>query len=94
MGSGAKKSRSSVSSRRTSRAPAKPRFVLCLSNEGYPASLEARKVYAVLNDAEAARLGFLRVVDESGEDYLFPRGHFADVRLSTAVTAALTATSR
>lgn len=65
------------------------RFVLCVSNADYPASLEPRKVYEVLPDADAERLGFLRVVDESGEDYLYPRTLFGDVQISDAVSAAL-----
>jgi hypothetical protein len=48
-----------------------PRFVACLRNEGYEASLERNKIYAVLPDKEAERKGDVRVVDESGEDYLF-----------------------
>jgi hypothetical protein len=55
------------------------RFVLCLRNEGYPASLELRKVYRVLGDERAAGPGLVRVVDESGEDYLYPREWFAAV---------------
>lgn len=47
-------------------------FLLCVKNEGYPASLEVRKVYQALPDPGSAAIGFLRVIDESGEDYLFP----------------------
>lgn len=61
------------------------RFVLCLDPGDYPASLEQWKVYRVLADAGAERQGSLRVVDESGEDYLFPRRLFRSVRLSPAV---------
>ena len=61
------------------------RFVLCLDSGTYPASLEPWKVYRVLADAGAEREGSLRVVDESGEDYLFPRKLFRSVRLSPAV---------
>ena len=59
------------------------RFVLCVSNEGYPASLERRKVYEVLQDAEAEGSGLLRVIDESGEDYLLPRSLFREVKRSS-----------
>ena len=48
------------------------RFVICIKNEGYLASLEPRKIYRVLTDATAESKGMLRIVDESGEDYLFP----------------------
>jgi hypothetical protein len=56
-------------------------YVVCLSNGGYKASLEMRKIYVVLADAEAKRHGMLRVVDESGEDYLYPEECFAKVSL-------------
>jgi hypothetical protein len=52
------------------------RFVLCVRNEGYPAGLELRKVYRVLADARASEQRLLRVVDESGEDYLYPAEYF------------------
>jgi hypothetical protein len=52
------------------------RFVLCVRNEGYPAGLELRKVYRVLADEYAAKRHQLRVIDESGEDYLYPEGYF------------------
>jgi hypothetical protein len=58
------------------------RLVVCIDNTGYPASLEPRKLYQVLPDAEAKAHGQLRVVDESGEDYLFPASLFiSGVRL-------------
>jgi hypothetical protein len=66
-----------------------PRFVLCVANDGYPASLEPRKVYRQLPDLEAEKGGLIRVVDESGEDYLFPRGLFAPLELSSEVRDAL-----
>ena len=64
-------------------------FVICVDNRGYPAALEVRKIYRKLPDPKAARLGLLRVVDESGEDYLYPVGFFMPVRLSAAVLRAL-----
>ena len=51
-------------------------FVLCVRNEGYPAGLELRKVYRVLADERASKLHQLRVIDESGEDYLYPEEYF------------------
>jgi hypothetical protein len=54
------------------------RFVLCVRNEGYPAALELRKVYRVLGDERAAKRHQVRVVDESGEDYLYPREWFVE----------------
>lgn len=70
-------------------APGAARFVRCLGNDGYPASLEPRKVYEVLSDPEAERSGFLRVIDESGEDYLFPRALFGELRITEEVSEAL-----
>lgn len=64
------------------------RFALCISNEGYPASLEVRKVYFVLPDAASELYGLLRVVDESGEDYLYPRGFFVSIELPAAAEQA------
>jgi hypothetical protein len=62
---------------------------VCLTNSGYDVSLERRKIYVALADAEAERGGFLRVVDESGEDYLYPKGLFAEIRLTPQLARAL-----
>ena len=62
------------------------RFLLCVKNEGYPASLEVRKVYQGLPDSVAASRGFVRVIDESGEDYLYPTECFVAVELSEAAS--------
>lgn len=70
---------------------ARKTYVLCLSNEGYPASLEFKKIYELLHDAEAARKGLVRVIDESGEDYLYPQSRFAAVRLPRVAEKALAA---
>jgi hypothetical protein len=51
-------------------------FVLCVRNEGYPAGLELRKVYRMLADERASERHQLRVIDESGEDYLYPEEYF------------------
>ena len=59
----------------------KQTFLVCVANDGYEASLELRKLYRIVPDARAERLGQVRVVDESGEDYLFPESFFAPVRL-------------
>jgi len=64
-------------------------FVVCIKNEGYPASLELHKIYRVIPDADAAAAGDLRVVDESGEDYLFPADWFMPIRLSTELKESL-----
>ena len=57
------------------------RYVLCVRNESYRASLQPRKVYRVLEDAAAESHSLLRVVDESGEDYLFPAALFVPIEL-------------
>ena len=53
-----------------------PRFAVCIDNAEFPASLELHKIYRVLSDEEAASDGDLRVIDESGEDYLYPARYF------------------
>lgn len=65
------------------------KYVVCVSNAGYAASLEPRKLYQVLPDPEAKREGMLRVIDESGEDYLFPHTNFAAVSLRPDVARRL-----
>ncbi len=68
-------------------------FLLCVKNDAYPASLEVRKIYRVLPDLDAAGKGFVRVIDESGEDYLYPADLFVPVDLpQTAVDTLLMAT--
>ncbi len=69
----------------------KKSFVVCLSNDGYAASLEPRKIYLALRDVEAERNGLVRVVDESGEDYLYSRSHFAALKLPRGLEQALAA---
>ncbi len=69
------------------------RYVLCVANEGYAASLEIRKVYQTLPDAVAASRDFLRVIDESGEDYLYPSGYFVSVELPEAASRAFAGAS-
>jgi hypothetical protein len=59
-------------------------YLLCVKNEGYPASLEVRKIYRTLPDPVAAKRGFLRVIDESGEDYLYPADFFVVIDLPQA----------
>jgi len=56
-------------------------FAVCLNNNGYPASLEVGKLYRVIPDKEAASEGYLRVIDESGEDYAFAANRFYVVKL-------------
>ncbi len=69
------------------------RFLLCVRNDAYPASLEVRKVYQALPDPAAAAKGFVRVIDESREDYLYPAELFVSVELTQAAVDALLAAS-
>jgi hypothetical protein len=62
---------------------------VCVRNDGYEASLERNKIYPVLQDDEAKRDGDLRVVDESGEDYLFSADRFVAIEVPAAVRASL-----
>ncbi len=67
----------------------KRQFVICIENRDYPAALEIRKVYEVLVDDKATARGFLRVVDESGDDYLYPEGYFVKIELPEDAEKAL-----
>ena len=58
---------------------ASKRLVVCVNDEGYPASLERRKLYVALRDRVAEKHGLLRVIDGSGEDYLYPKSFFRQV---------------
>ena len=62
-------------------------YVICLRKDGHPASLEVRKLYALIPDAEASQHGLVRIVDESGEDYLYPADWFIQVDLPKPVIA-------
>ena len=70
-------------------APRIKQFDVCLKNKGYEASLEPRKIYEVVPDAAAAKHRQLRVVDESGEDYLYPQTYFAPIELSQPLRRAV-----
>jgi hypothetical protein len=66
-------------------------LVVCVDNAEYPVSLEKRKIYIALRDADAEKRGLLRVVDESGEDYLYPKTLFRSIALPQAVRKAVLA---
>jgi hypothetical protein len=66
-----------------------PRFAICIDNPDYPASLELHKVYRVVSDEDAEKDGDLRIIDESGEDYLYPADYFLLVDLPHDVVASL-----
>ena len=65
------------------------RLVICLVNAGYEASLERRKIYVALSDSRAEKLGQIRVIDESGEDYLYDKDAFLEVSLPQSVRRAV-----
>ena len=67
--------------------------MICVKNADYPASLELRKIYRILHDKSAGKLGMMRVVDESGEDYLYPENYFITIKLSPAIERAVRSAS-
>lgn len=69
--------------------PTRTRFALCIDNSGYPASLERHKIYRVLPDRQAEADGDLRVIDESGEDYLYEADRFLLVDFPPRTARAL-----
>lgn len=71
--------------------PSKRRFAVCIDNTDYEVSLIPRKIYEILPDEEAAKDDFVRIVDESGEDYLYHISHFAFVGFPTEVERVLVA---
>jgi len=70
-------------------APTARRYCICVKNDDYAASLEVRKVYELLPDDEAQSHGLVRIVDESGDDYLYPEGFFVPIELPEPVVLAL-----
>ena len=66
-------------------------FAVCVRNDGYEVSLERRKIYQVLPDAEAAKHRQVRVIDESGDDYLYPQNFFAPIELPQPIRRAVLA---
>jgi hypothetical protein len=76
---------------KTERLPS--RFVLCIQNAGAD-DLEPRKVYQVVSDRTASSEGLVRVIDESGEDFLYPAEYFVAVKLPVAIARGLVSPSR
>ena len=71
--------------------PQRPRLVVCIKNDGYAASLERRKIYVALRDPDADKQGLLRVIDESGDDYLYPKYFFRPIELPQTLKKAILA---
>jgi len=67
------------------------KFVVCLKNKGYEVSLEPRKIYQALPDPDAAKHRQIRVIDESGEDYLYPTSYFSPIELPLPLRKAVLA---
>jgi hypothetical protein len=67
----------------------KKRFVVCVRNTGYSVALELRKIYQTIPDPDAEEHGLVRVVDESGESYLYPAKFFMKLELPQTVEAAV-----
>jgi hypothetical protein len=70
-------------------APGRQHFAVCVDNSGYEVSLERNKIYVVLPDRDAEKGGDIRVVDESGDDYLFSADRFVAIDVPAAVKASL-----
>ena len=70
-----------------------PEFVVCINNSDYPASLELHKIYRVLVDKDATEEGDIRIIDESGEDYLYPSANFVPIQLPQIVEESLLKTT-
>jgi len=66
-----------------------PEFVVCIKNEDYPVSLELHKIYRVLRDKDAAIEEDIRIIDESGEDYLYPSSFFVPIQVPQTVEESL-----
>ena len=90
-GSAAGSSKSNTCLRNRMAKPRPKEFVVCISNAGYEVSLEPRKIYVAVDDPEAEKLRMVRVVDESGDDYLYPRKMFRAIELPQALRRALLA---
>ena len=67
----------------------KRRYVVCTNNKGYEASLIPRKIYEIIPDERAEKDDFVRIIDESGEDYLYHTSHFVFIQLPSEVEQAL-----
>lgn len=69
--------------------PDRPRVAVCLSSDGYPTSLVPRRLYQLISDPKATGKGLVRVIDDTGEDYLFPMAMFAEIDLPDQIREKL-----
>jgi len=68
---------------------ASKQFVVCINNDGFPTSLEIRKIYVLLRDTASEKRGLVRIIDESGSDYLYPKALFRSIALPQSVKKAV-----
>ena len=66
-----------------------PEFVVCVNNSDYPVSLDLHKIYRAVIDKEAVEEGDIRIIDESGEDYLYPSSYFVPIKVPQTVEESL-----
>ena len=71
--------------------PQAKQLVVCVNNDGYPVSLERRKIYVALPDADAEKHGLMRIIDESGDEYLYSKALFRSIALPESVKKAVLA---
>lgn len=71
--------------------PQAKQLVVCVNNDGYPVSLEKRKIYVALPDADAGKHGLMRIIDESGDEYLYSKALFRSIALPESVKKAVLA---
>jgi hypothetical protein len=76
-------------STRPGRTSRKSHFFVCIDNRGYEASLETNKIYLAIRDEGAERAGDIRIVDESGEDYLYSKRRFVPIEVPATVRASI-----
>jgi hypothetical protein len=81
--------RRTAAARLTVMSTQEPRFAVCVRNEGYESSLELHKIYRLVPDHDADKEGDVRVVDESGEDYVYPAEWFVPIDVTEAVLQSL-----
>jgi len=67
----------------------KAKFIVCINNDGYESSLEKRKLYQAIFDDKAEVLNMVRIIDESGEDYLYPSNYFLGIKLNKEIEDAI-----
>lgn len=65
------------------------KYAICIKNKDCPASLELRKLYQVIHDKDATKSDLVRIIDESGEDYLYPADYFVSMKLPRTVAKAV-----